>query len=115
MTEQRHAIGLEPTVPPRVLTVDEAAKILRISRSLAFAAIHAGDIPHVRIGRRILVPAHRLRELLGDDTDAQSPEVLSDPIRPQQHRAGTIEDSRQAALRALSASLEALIADRENT
>ena len=45
---------------PPILTVDQTAKLLRISRGLAFAAVHDGTIPSVRIGRRILVPRDRL-------------------------------------------------------
>ena len=48
-----------------VLTVDEAAAVLRVSRGLAFAAVRAGTIPHVRIGRRILIPRAALYEMLG--------------------------------------------------
>ena len=47
-----------------VLTVDEAAGILRISRGLAFAAVRTGTIPHIRIGRRILVPRAQLLLML---------------------------------------------------
>ena len=50
-----------------VVTVDEAAKILRISRGLAFAAIRDGTIPHLRIGRRILITRQALNALLGCD------------------------------------------------
>jgi excisionase family DNA binding protein len=57
---------------PWVLTVDEAAKILRISRSLAFAAVHAGAIPHLRIGRRILIPRSALEDVLSPG-DARRP------------------------------------------
>jgi excisionase family DNA binding protein len=35
-----------------VLTVDEAAHYLRISRGLAFAAVRDGTLPSIRIGRR---------------------------------------------------------------
>jgi excisionase family DNA binding protein len=45
---------------PEVLTVDETARYLRISRALAFAAISRGDLPAVRVGRRLLVPRARL-------------------------------------------------------
>lgn len=41
---------------PDILTVEETARVLRISRGLAFAAVRQGDIPSVRVGRRILVP-----------------------------------------------------------
>lgn len=43
-----------------VLTVDETARYLRISRALAYAAARRGDIPVVRIGRRLLVPREQL-------------------------------------------------------
>jgi len=52
---------------PLVLTVDEAAAVLRVSRGLAFAAVRAGTIPHLRIGRRILIPRAALYEMLGTD------------------------------------------------
>jgi excisionase family DNA binding protein len=55
---------------PDVLTVDETAKFLRISRGLAFAGVRRGDIPAVRVGRRLLVPRNRLLTWLdgrGDD------------------------------------------------
>ena len=60
------------TTPPlasleaaHVLTVDEAAKLLRISRGLAFQAVRAGKLPHVRIGRRILIPRATLLHMVG--------------------------------------------------
>jgi excisionase family DNA binding protein len=46
------------------LTVEETAKLLGISRGLAFQAVRRGDIPAIRIGRRILVPLTRLQALL---------------------------------------------------
>ena len=53
-----------PTLGP-VLTVDEAAAYLRISRGLAFAAVRDGTLPSLRIGRRILIPRRALDLLLG--------------------------------------------------
>ncbi len=38
---------------PTVLTVLEVAKILRIGRISAYQAIARGDVPSIRIGRRI--------------------------------------------------------------
>lgn len=51
---------------PDVLTVDETARFLRISRGLAFEAIGRGDLPAVRVGRRLLVPRARLLAWLND-------------------------------------------------
>jgi excisionase family DNA binding protein len=57
---------LDDNLPP-ILTVEQTAKLLGISRGLAFAAARSGDIPSIRIGRRILVPRDRLRQMLGVD------------------------------------------------
>lgn len=57
---------LDDDLPP-ILSVEQTAKVLGISRGLAFAAVRAGDIPSIRIGRRILVPRDRLRQMLGLD------------------------------------------------
>jgi excisionase family DNA binding protein len=53
------------------MTVDEAAAMLQISRGLAFEGVKRGEIPSVRIGRRILIPRSRLLELInGRPTEA---------------------------------------------
>ena len=49
-----------------VYTVDEAAEILQISRPSAFRGIKSGEIPYIRIGRRILVPVAALEKLLAN-------------------------------------------------
>jgi excisionase family DNA binding protein len=56
-----------PTERAPVLTVQEAADYLRISRGLAFAAVRDGSLPSVRIGRRILIPRRQLEALLDGD------------------------------------------------
>ncbi len=43
-----------------LLTVPEAARLLRISRNLAYELIRQNVLPHVRLGRRILIPRHGL-------------------------------------------------------
>ena len=52
--------------PPEsvVLTVEEAASQLRISRGSAYEAARRGDLPTLRIGRRLLVPRVALERLL---------------------------------------------------
>ena len=49
-----------------VLTVEEAARELGISRVSAYQAVKVGEIPSVRIGKRILIPKARLRQMLGE-------------------------------------------------
>ena len=69
----RSAFSLEPgpggDVHPRLtLTVEEAAHLLGISRALAYDMVTRGDLPHVRLGRRILV-SRRVLEAMIDRPD----------------------------------------------
>jgi excisionase family DNA binding protein len=47
-----------------VIDVAEAARRLGIGRSAAYQAVHAGQIPSVRIGRLIKVPVAALQRML---------------------------------------------------
>jgi excisionase family DNA binding protein len=47
------------------LTVEEAATLLGISRAFAYEAVTRGEIPSIRIGRRILVPKAALERMVG--------------------------------------------------
>ncbi len=49
---------------PTVLTISETAKILRIGKNQAYEAVRRGEIPHVRIGKRILIPRAALQRKL---------------------------------------------------
>ncbi len=60
----------EPAVEERVTyTVAEVAPMLGIGERQAYEAVHAGTIPSIRIGTRILIPRRALQRLLdaGDD------------------------------------------------
>ena len=48
----------------KTLTVVEAAKLLGIGKASAYAGVKSGEIPNIRIGRRILVPVASLVHLL---------------------------------------------------
>ena len=48
----------------QIMTVDEVAKLLRLSRNAAYEAVARKEIPSVRIGRRILVPRAGVDALL---------------------------------------------------
>ena len=41
----------------KVFTVSEVAKIPRIGKDTAYEAVRRGEIPHMRFGKRIVVPA----------------------------------------------------------
>ncbi|MDP8928460.1 MAG: helix-turn-helix domain-containing protein [Actinomycetota bacterium] len=50
---------------PLTLTVEEAGELLGISRQSAYRAAAAGELPALRVGRRLIVPTARLLEMLG--------------------------------------------------
>ena len=58
---------VKETIPPerRVVTLSEAAAILRISRGSAYEAVKRREIPTIRIGRRLPVPTAALERMLG--------------------------------------------------
>lgn len=45
-------------------TVDETADLIRLSRNATYEAIRRGEIPAIRVGRRLLVPRAALRRLM---------------------------------------------------
>lgn len=63
----------KPKITPserRVVTLDETAAILRISRGSAYEAAKRGEIPTIRVGRRLLVPVAALERMLAGDVAA---------------------------------------------
>lgn len=46
------------------ITVEEAARLLGISRGLAYQMARLGKLPTIRFGRRLLVPRRALDRLL---------------------------------------------------
>ncbi|MCA1844399.1 MAG: helix-turn-helix domain-containing protein [Actinobacteria bacterium] len=56
-----------------VLTVTEAAAALGISRAHAYELVARGELPSLRLGRRIVVPRRGLERLLDGDADGSHP------------------------------------------
>ena len=54
----------------KTLTVEEFAKLAGIHRGGAYEGVRRGIIPHVRIGRRILIPTDALDRMLGRADEA---------------------------------------------
>jgi excisionase family DNA binding protein len=48
----------------QTMTIEEAAKVLGIGRNSAYEAARRGDLPVIRLGRRLLVPRSALEQLL---------------------------------------------------
>ncbi len=46
------------------MSVEQAAMALGVSRGTCYEAVRSGQIPTVRLGRRLLVPVEGLRALL---------------------------------------------------
>jgi len=52
--------------PRLTITVNEVAKMLGISRGLAYEMVKLGKIPSVHFGKRVLIPRSALEKLLAD-------------------------------------------------
>jgi excisionase family DNA binding protein len=76
------AAAAGPAANRLTMSVEEAAAALGISRAFAYDAVARKEIPHIRIGRRILVPRAALHRLLegepsGDKQDPGSKSIES--------------------------------------
>jgi excisionase family DNA binding protein len=61
----------------KVLSAIEVAEWLGISRNSVYEAVHRGEIPSLRLGRRIVVPRAALERMLqecGESMDARDRE-----------------------------------------
>jgi excisionase family DNA binding protein len=47
-----------------VLTVSEAARLLRLSRAFTYELVASGKLPSVRFGRRIMIPRAAIERIL---------------------------------------------------
>ncbi len=56
-----------PTEDRTTMTVEEAARTLGIGRNAAYQAAKTGEIPTIRIGKRILVPRVKLELMLNGE------------------------------------------------
>ena len=50
-----------------VLTVQDVARLLKIEKNNAYELIKRGDIPAIKLGRKIIVPKNSLIEFLLDE------------------------------------------------
>jgi excisionase family DNA binding protein len=57
-------------VERRTYTVEEAGRLLGLSRNTAYARATDGTLPTIRFGRRLLVPKAALDRLLGGEATA---------------------------------------------
>ncbi len=60
------ALSPEELLSKTTLTIEEMSLTLGIGRNSAYEAVKRGDIPSIRIGRRILVPTKALERKLSE-------------------------------------------------
>ena len=53
--------------PASTMSITEAADTLGIGRTLAYELARTGELPTIRLGRRLVVPRRALERLLGND------------------------------------------------
>ena len=53
------------------VTVEEASRLLGISRGLAYEMARIGKLPTIRFGRRLLAPRRALDRLLDESGDVE--------------------------------------------
>ena len=85
----RHSQPLEARL---TITVDEAAELLGVSRSTAYSLVRQGQLPSLRLGRRIVVPVRRLLAVLDGGPAARGDDIG--------HYATALRPLRRPALRA---------------
>ncbi len=70
---------------PLLLTVKEAAKLLRISRNLAYELVAQGRLPSICLGRRILIPRHGLERWIVQEAGLPEPSPSVVSSAPHRH------------------------------
>lgn len=68
-----------------LLTVKEAANLLRISRNLAYELVAQGRLPSICLGRRILIPRHGLERWIVQEAGPPEPSPAIVSSVPHRH------------------------------
>jgi excisionase family DNA binding protein len=68
-----HREGNPMNIECQTITVEEAGRVLGISRNTAYEAARTGQLPVIRLGRRMRVPKVALQRLL--DSAAPTPKA----------------------------------------
>ena len=75
----------EMDIKRRTLTVEEAGRVLGISRGSAYEGVRNGTIPSIRIGHRLLIPVAGLERLLSEPGHSTQGDDVAE-LRPSSHR-----------------------------
>jgi excisionase family DNA binding protein len=79
---------------PLTVSVEEAGRLLGVSRGVAYEAARSGQLPTIRLGRRILVPRARLLELVG--VNDATPEMRTPGLTGRKGVRGDAHESYSA-------------------
>lgn len=80
ITDRRN---LEQLVATPTISVEEASRWLGISRTAAYQAVQAGEIPALRVGRRYRVITRKLFQMLGGEDILDADRSEPGPERPE--------------------------------
>jgi excisionase family DNA binding protein len=74
---------------PATITVDQTAEFMGLSRGAVYEGVKRGDIPSLRVGRRILIPVTPLLNWLGTSKNMIQVVVPQEPpeLTPRAARA----------------------------
>jgi excisionase family DNA binding protein len=76
------------------MRVEDAAALLGISRGLAYELVNRGELPALRLGRRIVVPTSALEELVASAGKAVPGKATSSNGKREQ-----VDDNRSRSSR----------------
>lgn len=54
---------------PDVLTVMEAAHFLKVGRTTMYQLVQSGEVKHIKIGRKVLIPRLYLQNFIENNTE----------------------------------------------
>jgi excisionase family DNA binding protein len=64
LKQAKEIFEMERNAECRTISVEDAGRVLGLSRGSAYAAARSGDLPTIRFGKRLLVPKAALEKLL---------------------------------------------------
>ena len=64
--------GVENPDRPLVLSVGDAARLLGISRAHAYELVARGELAHIRLGRRVVVPQRAIDQIIDDGCNSNT-------------------------------------------
>jgi len=92
----------DPPEQPQVMTVDEVAELLKISRASIYAAIRDCKLPGaIKVGRVVRISRVALMDWLRGGGSLQSDETWREPTRDSETLVSNMADRARLALSAL--------------